>query len=268
MTAPPSTRSTGGRRWRLVRAHPDAVPYSVRRFTRRARQRRMRVARPWALVAAVLLLAASAGWVTYGTSLLGVREVRVTGTEILTVEQVREAAALRAGAPLARVDLSAVRERVARLVPVDHATVRRDWPHTIVVEVTERTAVAAVPQGKQFVLVDRAGVAFDTVAARPPGLPTVTVKSGADTRAGIQVLASLTPRLREELVSVTVNGPARISLVLTGHRKVVWGDATQSDRKAKVATALLERADGAGDDDPLAEGKTLDVSAPDVVTIR
>jgi cell division protein FtsQ len=223
----------------------------------RARQRRMRAATPWVVVATIAAIAALAGWVTFGTSLLGVREVRVTGAAILTDVEVQEAAGIRAGTPLARVDLSAARTRVARLAPVDHVTVSRDWPDTIVVRVTERTAVAVVPQGKSFLLVDRTGVTFETVAARSAGLPTVAVKSVADAPAGVQVLAALTPRLREELVSVTVDGPARIRLELSGGREVIWGDAAQSDIKAKVATALLAR-----------DGTTYDVSAPDVVTIR
>lgn len=258
MTAPPSTRSTGGRRWRLVRAHPDAVPYSVRRFMQRAHQRRMRAAVPWAAVAVVAVLAALAGWVTYGTSFLGVRDIRVTGVHILSGSQVSQATQVRLGTPLARVDLSAVRRRVAALVPVDHVTVHRDWPHGIVVAVTERTAVAAVPQGKKFVLVDRSGVAFHTVASHPSGVPLVTLKALPDAAAAVQVLDALTPELRRELASVTVDGPARIRLKLADDREVVWGDAANSGLKAKVATALLDRQDG----------KVYDVSAPDVVTIR
>jgi cell division protein FtsQ len=262
MTAPPSTRSTGGRRWRLVRAHPDAVPYSVRRFMQRGRYRRMRksksAAMRWATAAVVVLLAALAGWVTYGTSFLGVRDIRVTGVDILSGSEVSQAARVKLGTPLARVDLSAVRQRVAGLVPVDRVTVHRDWPHTIVVDVTERTAVAVVPQGKKFVLVDRSGVAFHTIASRPPGNPVVAVKALPDAKAAVQVLAALTPELKHELASVTVDGPARIRLKLTGGREVVWGDSADSGQKAKVATALLARGDG----------KVYDVSAPDVVTIR
>lgn len=256
MTAPPSTRSTGGRRWRLVRAHPDAVPYSVRRFRKRRMGRS--AATPWVTAAVVALLAALAGWVTYGTSFLGVRDIRVTGVDILSASEVSHAARVKPGTPLARVDLSAVRQRVARLVPVDRVTVHRDWPHSIVVDVTERTAVAAVPQGKKFVLVDRSGVAFHTVAARPSGIPVVALKALPDAKAAVQVLAALTPQLKRELASVTVDGPARIRLKLTGDREVVWGDAADSGQKARVATALLARDDG----------KVFDVSAPDVVTIR
>lgn len=229
----------------------------------------MRAAVPWLVVAAVLALVALAGWVTYGTSVLGVRQVRVEGAAVLTAAQVQQAAAVRAGTPLARADLSGIRERVARLAPVERVTVSRDWPHTVVVAVTERTAVAVVPQDKKFLLVDRAGVLFTTVAERPSGLPAIEAGSPADTASGVQVLVALTPQLRDDLISITVDGPARIRLALAGGREVIWGDSGRSELKAKVATALLTRAGSAASGGQAAGGgTTYDVSAPDVVTIR
>jgi cell division protein FtsQ len=269
MTAPRLTRSTGARRWRLVRAGPDAVPDSVRRFGRVSgrtgpfglRPGRRRLFLPWGLVAVLLVLAGAVSWILFGTSLLGVNQVRVTGVSVLTPHQVEQAAAVTDGTPLAGLDLGAVRARVAALAPVRRVVVNRDWPHTVLVEVTERTAVAAVPQGKRFALVDTEGVAFHTVSQRPAGLPTMkVVKPGpgdANTRAAIAVLRALTPTLRGQLVSISVEGPARIRLALQKDREVIWGDSTENDLKAKVATALLAR-----------DGSTFDVSAPDVVTIR
>ncbi|WP_246017488.1 cell division protein FtsQ/DivIB [Micromonospora pisi] len=245
----------------MVRAGSDAVPPSARRFMRRARQRQLRAVLPWAIAGGVLALAGLVSWVVYGTSLLGVGEVRVTGTDLVSPEQVREAAAVPDGQPLARVDLAAVGDRVGALAPVERATVSRHWPGALLIEVVERTPAAVVPQGRQFAVVDRAGVVFRTVAQRPAGLPLVQVPGpGRDdpaTRAALQVLGALTPQLREGLVEVAVEGPARILVRLADDRTVVWGDATESDKKASVATALLgQRTD------------TIDVSSPDVVTIR
>lgn len=228
---------------------------------RRARQRRLRAALPWAGVGGVLVLAALVVWVVYGTSLFGVGELRVTGTALTTPEQVREAAGVPVGRPLARVDLAEVRDRVGGLAPVERVTVSRQWPGTLLVEVVERTAVAVVPQGRQFAVVDGAGVVFRTLPQRPAGLPLVRVGSpgGGDpaTRAALQVLAALTPQLSEQLVEVAVEGPARILVKLRGDRTVVWGDSARSGDKATVATALLGH-----------DSDTIDVSSPDVVTIR
>ncbi|MGC1213182.1 MAG: FtsQ-type POTRA domain-containing protein [Micromonospora sp.] len=249
------------RRWQLVRANTDAVPPSTRRFMARARQRRMRAALPWAVAAGVLALAGLVAWAVLGTGLFGVREVRVVGGKLVTAVEVRDAAAVPDQEPLARVDLAATARRVGRLAPVERAYVSRDWPGTLVIRVVERTAVAAVPQGQQFAVIDRSGVVFRTVPRAPDGLPLVQVgRPGPDdpgTRAGLQVLAALTPQLRAELVGVDVAGLARITLKLRGDREVIWGDATRGDDKSRVATALLGR-----------DAETIDVSAPDVVTFQ
>lgn len=252
---------TGARRWRLVRAGRDAVPPSVRRFMQRARRRRLRAALPWAVVGGCLALAALVLWLVYSSALFGIREIRVTGGELLTAEQIRAAADVPEGISLARVDVDAVRERVAALPPVARVTVTRDWPHTLHVQVVERRPAAVVPQNGQFAVVDATGVVFRTVAKRPADVPVLRVATpGPDdlaTRSGLEVLASLTTELRGQLVEIEVAGPARITVKLRGGRSVVWGDSSDNEIKARVATALLPQP-----------GKTIDVSAPDVVTIR
>jgi cell division protein FtsQ len=254
--------SGGGRNWRLVRADTDAVPSSVRRFMARARQRRLRAAMPWAVAAAVLLVLGGLTWMIYGTSVLAVRDVKVIGTQLLTPLQVEQAVAVPVDQPLARVDLDAVRSRVRAIPAVDRVMVRRSWPSTLVVEVVERTAVAAVPTAAdQFTLIDGAGVPYRQVTRQPSGLPLVRVATPGpadqNTRSALAVLGALSDELREQLVAVSVVAPAQIKLELRKQRTVVWGDDTQGDTKSQVATALLRRA-----------GSEIDVSAPSVVTIR
>lgn len=251
----------GGRNWRLVRADTDAVPSSVRRFMARARQRRLRAALPWAVGLGVLLVLGGLTWLIYGTPVLGVRDVRVVGTELLTTEQVRQAVGVPDDEPLARVDLDHVRARVRAIPAVDRVVVRRSWPSTLVVEVVERTPVAAVPSGRQFTLIDRSGVPYQQVGAKPADLPLMRLATPGpadeDTRSGLTVLGALSSQLRQQLVAVSVAAPAQIKLELRQGRTVVWGDDTQSDTKSQVATALLKRA-----------ASEIDVSAPAVVTIR
>jgi len=175
---------------------------------------------------------------------------------------VQAAVDVPADEPLARVDLDKVRARVRALPAVDRVVVRRSWPSTLVVEVVERTPVAAVPGGpQQFTLIDRSGVPYRQVSRQPSGLPLMrlTTPGPADenTRSALTVLGALSPELREQLVAVSVATPAQIKLELRGNRTVVWGDDTDSDTKSQVATALLHRA-----------GSEIDVSAPSVVTIR
>jgi cell division protein FtsQ len=249
------------RRWRLVRAPADAVPASVRRFNQRARRRRIRAAVPWLAGLLALGLVALVGWVVYGTSVLGVRSVRVRGASLVTAAQVREAARVPRGAALASLNLGAVAARVRRLPPVRIARVTRDWPSTVVITVTERQAVAALRRADGgFDLIDAAAVVFAAVPGRGdlPLLRTDRPGPGDPTTvAALHVLASLTGPLRDRLVTLVASAPTRISLELDGGREVVWGDSAQSQTKARVATSLLSRP-----------GRVIDVSAPDVVTVR
>jgi cell division protein FtsQ len=258
-----------GRRWRLVRAGPDAVPASVRRFMRTARRRRGRRPAPWTVVATAVVVAALAGWLLWAGPVFAVQRVEVRGTSLLAEAEVRERAAVAELTPLLRVPTDEVAARVAELGPVARVEVRRDWPDTVVIEVVERVPVAAVPADGAapdpaaggFHLLDATGLAFLPVAARPADLPVlVLAEVGPDTaatRAALTVLVSLTPRLRADLDTLTVAGPARIRLALRSGRTVVWGDETASDEKARVATALLDRA-----------AAVIDVSAPEVVVLR
>jgi cell division protein FtsQ len=249
------------RRWRLVRAPADAIPASVRRFNQRARRRRLRAASPWLAALVALAIGALVCWVVYGTSVLGVRTVRVQGNSLVTVDQVRAAAAIPPGAALASLNLRAVAVRVQGLAPVRIAKVTRSWPSAVVITVTERVPAAAVVRADgRYDLIDPAGVVFETAADRGT-LPKLQLATpGPDdpsTGAALQVLAALTSQLRDQLVVLVATAPTRIQLDLTGGRQIIWGDATESAQKARSATSVLARP-----------GKVIDVSAPGVVTVH
>jgi cell division protein FtsQ len=63
--------------------------------------------------------------------------------------------------------------------------------------------------------------------------------------------------LRDLLLRVEAPSESGVELVLTDGRRIVWGDATDSQQKARVAESLLAQP-----------GKVIDVSAPGVVTVR
>ncbi len=263
----PHPRGTGARRpatrrWQLVRARAEAVPASVRRFNQRARQRRLRTARPWLVAAAALAVLGLLGWVLYRTPVLGVHTVRVTGNTLVSADDVQRAAAIRSGTPLAGLDLSKIGARVvAGLPPVRTAKVTRDWPGAVVITVTERVGVATAQRAdKRWLVLDASAVGFQDLAA-VPDLPVLVLanpgRSDASTVAALAVLAALTPELRDALVQLKAPTPNAIRLELTKNREIIWGDATQNDAKAKDATALLSHSDS-----------VIDVSAPDVVTVN
>jgi cell division protein FtsQ len=216
---------------------------------------------PWRTVGWTALILAVLGWVVWASPFLAVRAVEVSGVALLTEDQVLEAAAVPIGRPLARVDTDGVRRRVAALPAALAVDVSRGWPGTLRIQVTERTGVAAVRHDTGYQIYDPFGVVFQTVGSVPADVVLVefpaTDQPDRPMRAALRVVAALTPQLRSELVKIVVNSPAGIVLMLRKDRTVTWGDAEQSDLKAKVATALLSQ-----------KGKQIDVSVPEIVTIQ
>jgi cell division protein FtsQ len=253
-------RGGGSRRWRLVRAPQEAIPSSLRRLHHRADRRRRRLVVPLVAAATVLAIAGTVAWLVFSTSAAGVKQITVTGGHLVRAAQVREVAGVTLGTPLARIDLAAVRDRVRTLAAVRDATVRRQWPSTLVITVTERTPLAAVKTGHGYLVLDADGVVFQTLSSRPARLCLLRLshpgRTDPSTRAAVTVVLALTPALRAVMAVLAVESPTRIRLELTDGRVVVWGDAEDSRAKAAVATSFLGR-----------NAATIDVSAPEFVTV-
>jgi cell division protein FtsQ len=213
----------------------------------------------WAVGAAAPLVLL--GWIVLASSLLAVTTVKVTGEHRLTAAQIKEAARVAAGTPLARIDTKAVAKRIRALGPVADVTVSRAWPHTLTVSVVERQPVVAVPQGRSAVLLDSGGVALGTVTKIPKGVFKLEVSSPGPsddtTRAALTVLRGLPKPLVAQLYSMRAASPEQVTLLLRGGRTVLWGGDESGPEKASALAALLKMP-----------GTVFDVSAPGVVTRR
>ena len=235
----------------------DARPKLTQRSTRRRLDKLRRMV-PLVFVVAAL---GFAGWAVLLSDLLGVHAVDVAGAQRVNDNQVRAAAAVPDGTPLARLDTQAIAARVGKLAPVATVTVQRHWPRSVQIVVTERVPFAVVTIDGNPWLVDRAGVPFDRTGADRSTLPHMTTAhAGADdvaTRAGLDVLAALPADVLRRVKRIDVPGPEEVTLALTDGKTVVWGSARDTAKKASVLDAVLKQT-----------GKVYDVSTPEVVTVR
>ena len=245
------------RRPRVVQAAPRLAAKA--KADRSARRKAWAKRAGWGAV--VLAPLALLGWVLLASPLLAVRSVAVSGTQLVTSAQVRAAADVSLGTPLARVDAGAIARRLERLPAVDEVRVHRAWPRTLKLTVVERRAVAALIDKKGVTLVDEAGVPFAPARALPPGTVRLQVpRPGPDdatTKAALAVLEDLPPTLRVPLRIVRAASPSSVTLVLRDGRQVLWGGVGDTELKVQAAVALLKMP-----------GRFFDVSRPAVVTRR
>lgn len=193
-----------------------------------------------AAVAAVVVLV----WLVFFSSVLAVHGVQVEGTAVLDPRDVRRAASVPTGSPLAKVDLDAVAERVEELTPVADVDVSRAWPDRIRIDVTERTAVAVVDHGGELHGVDGDGVMFRRYVSRPTGLPVLRIAASTQADAlaeAAKVVEVLPDPIAARVQYVMVNTVDTISLRLRSGQTVRWGSAEQSALKADVLAVLLEQ---------------------------
>ncbi len=220
--------------------------------------------RSWLSAAvALLVLAGGLGWLVFYSTALEVDTIEVRGAVLLSSETVEGVLAIPEGTPLARVDLAAAESALENISQIESARVSRDWPSTLVVQLTERSALAAVDVSGTMWLVDRSGVLFAQVSAVPEGVVPLRVeRAGPDDRAtlaGLDVITALSPAIKMILVLVSAPSPTQIELELTDGRTVIWGSPDGSVRKSQILAGLL--AGGV-------VGTVYDVSSPTSAVVR
>lgn len=227
---------------------------TARRFARRQWARRWLRLR-WVLAGLLsVALVVSGIWLVWFSSVLGVEEVTVSGTGYLSADDIRAAASVPDGEPLASVDLEAIRRRVQALAPVRSAEVRRVWPDSVDVRVEERQAIAVVSIGGVVRGLDADGVVFRTYSSKPRDLPLVQADPDTRTEAiaeSAKVVSALPASLARSVDHIETRTLDEITLVLRDGRTVLWGSSADSELKARVLEQLLTR-----------RGRTFDVSVP------
>jgi cell division protein FtsQ len=215
-------------------------------------------------VATVLVIAlGTTGWFLANSSVFALRYVTVEGTSRLTPAEVLNAAAVRDGISLVRLDPGVVARRVERLRPVAEAVVSRHWPHGLVIRVVERKPAGVVLTAGGAELLDDTGVAFASVATSPRNLVKVEVSApvpgagDAAARTAMRVLAELPGGVRARVSTVTARSADLVSVRLADGTTVIWGSAADAIRKSAVLRTLMHR-----------RAHVYDVSTPAVAVTR
>ena len=256
------------------------------RIDPRIRQRRIQVKREEGrrrlrsiTVGSTLLGLVAMAFVTLHSPLLAVRHVRVSGASRVSAADIAAAAGV-AGHP-SMIDVSGRAARAVERIPwIDKAVVRRQWPSTVSIVVTERIPVAIVGVSGTAVTVDVSGRVLgpagtmvlpavvadgDPALGGMPGGPvpkpvTATAPGPPGTwtdpiyRPGLVVASALTPTLLARLTKIVVSGDGSVRLGLAGGGAAILGGTDGVGDKLLAVETILTRA-------PIGSG-TIDVTVP------
>jgi cell division protein FtsQ len=212
------------------------------RFNRRRLVTRLVALRVFIAAVVVLCVVGFFGWVVFFSPWLAADKVAVAGATTIPVQEVEAAAGVPVGTPLVRVDLARIKASVARLPAVRTVAVRRSWPHTIAIAITERKPVASLYRQGEWQQVDAHGVVFRQSASRPKAIPVIAVNQSAEGNLlpeAARVAASLPAELASQTRRITAATMDSITVRLKNSDVVMWGSAAESYRKVEVLRALM-----------------------------
>jgi hypothetical protein len=209
-----------------------------------------RIAAAGILLAIAFLVAIAARWLIYGNA-LRVNDVRLVGVEVADPLAIAAAARVT-DRTLLTVDRGKIAGAVARVPGVQSVVVRRDWPHAIVVEVTEYQGWGFWETGGRRLLIDGDGHVLDHGRLPSGPAPVIFDDSTAPDALPDADAVRLVRRLLDgstfSILRVTPTGfDFRRNRGLTVHvaegPSAVFGDSNNFDFKVATWGALLDKVE-------------------------
>lgn len=194
------------------------------------------------LVAGLVALVVLLGVVVYAAPILRVSQIEVQGTTNADAEAIRTASTINAGDNMLRLDIAGAAQSVSKVPWVEKVTVKRSWPTTVTIDVTEHKAIGYVMDGDTPHVVDENGQIFLT-GVKPEGALEFKKTKADDARAiqsVTQVITALSDDLRGKLEGIEAESADSIKLFFP-NQAVYWGSSERADEKAEATRIVLGR---------------------------
>ncbi|WP_293819097.1 FtsQ-type POTRA domain-containing protein [uncultured Corynebacterium sp.] len=194
------------------------------------------------LVAGLVALVVLLGVLAYVAPIVKVSQIDVQGTTHADPQAIREASAISAGDNMLRLDMAEAAKGVSTVPWVEKVTVKRSWPTTVTVDVTEHQAIGYVMDGDTPHVVDEKGTVFLT-GVKPEGALEFKKAKADDARAidaATKALTALSDDLRGKLEGIEAESADSIRLFFP-NQAVYWGSADSADEKAEATRIVLGR---------------------------
>ena len=244
------------RRYEVPRAEPlrPSASTAPRRTTRSDhREVNWRRRGMIALTSLGVIAVAAGGIALFRSDLLRVRVIDVNGTQVADPQAIAAAAGI-SGASMLTLNLAHASQNIAKLPAVKSATVTREWPQGIRIDITEHQAWGYWQAGPQRLVIDEGGNVLDQ--SRPPAAdaPTIVeVLSGtpnandvAPDTDTVQLVNRLRTdgtfdRLQVKPTSYVFRRDRGLTVIVASGPAAVLGDSSNYDFKVRTWQSLLDK---------------------------
>ncbi|AEF95173.1 Polypeptide-transport-associated domain protein FtsQ-type [Desulfotomaculum nigrificans CO-1-SRB] len=170
-----------------------------------------------------ILLVVIAAYVLLQSPLFEVKSIIVSGNRQLKAEEIKKLSGITPGSNIFKINLQQAREKLALVPIIKKVELKRKLPATIVINVTERNAVALLPVKNGFIKVDSDGVYLHKGDIALSALPIITglsLKVGSPGERvespylplALDTLAKLPRSLVQQLSEIHINESGQIWL--------------------------------------------------------
>jgi cell division protein FtsQ len=200
------------------------------------------------------------------TPLLAVEKIQFKGNERIPTKLLASALSGQIGKPLPQVSLADVSKDLENFTLIQSVSVLNLPPHTLQVRIVERQPICIIKTALGSFLYDPAGVRIAS-AKSSDEYPIVEAagKPGAspEFRVAIKALLALPVSLYPRVATVSAPSMDSVTFKLRGWagQKVIWGDTSQAELKARVLLTLVKHQ-------KKSDRVTYDVSSPKAPTVR
>jgi len=177
----------------------------------------------WVIAFVVVLLLGLGALAVFSSSVFDIERVRVTGAVNSDPTQVSEITDDLLGKAILTADLTAIADRLEKLPWVKYAQVKMDFPHTVVVQLAERTPVVAFQSSdSRWRVIDVDGRVIDVLAGRPidytavfgPGPDNIAGETAPQYAKIAQFTTAIPPMLRQRVQHFTVDDQMDVTMTL------------------------------------------------------
>jgi cell division protein FtsQ len=216
-----------------------------------SRRERVRKIVAIAFITTVLL---GAGVVTLTRSpFFDARSIEVRGTSHVARAEVLRIAATTPETNVFTFDTGAAEVRLERDPWIARATVTKDLPSGLLIDIRERFPVAVAESGGLLRLVADDGALLDAALPRMAvGLPVIaSIEEGLEpepeaVRGAARAIAEMAPTLRHRIDGVSILTDGQLRVDLSSGADVAYGEAVDLPEKAMALRALIDYAAGRG----------------------